>query len=550
MADTWWVDNEAGTPAGPGTQIAPYQTVGQALAVAVTGDTILIVKTDTPYTGAGNYELVFGGPFVGTSWLAPGLVIRGYPDDDWPVIQMNYHLSPWSEWFLQIDDGNDYIAVDQLKFACTDDHADVRPQAFLLYGGVNPMHVRLGCIDTGTEGWYVSNAGFVALDTGGGSGVIDLEISDSWLRGARGVDKGVDCLVRQYGGSATITLRDCVTDGWSNVVGADGGEYTLNVVLHHSTVLNQIEDPGNSVAVFNFGAGLAGTVEFYDAIFAGCDQILRCAGAVGMVITHRNNCYWDCGNLSDGTCVASLESSETWNTVDPGFAAQETCTLCGGLCMLDSDYTPTSDAVCGGGDDGLYIGAIPCTVAPEPPVPADACEVCTLAMVEDYVVRTFDLYLAKPGEALVAVGSIRTGDVKELLETHGVFGPDPSDPSPRLNAFRSGMEIDAEIEAVTYQNIARLLGEDPINIAGGWQINFGFGGLRPLYRVVLEHTFAIGGKMLVVYFHRACIESAFQLPFDSGSWSSMPVTIRAFADWSHDENPYGYSVLGDSVGVS
>jgi len=177
------------------------------------------------------------------------------------------------------------------------------------------------------------------------------------------------------------------------------------------------------------------------------------------------------------------------------------------------------------------------------------CTICNPADSEDYVIRTFDLYIAEPGGPFVSVGAIRVGTIMDEVATHDAFGLPVGDRSPRLFAFRDRVNIEATIDSITYENIARVVAEDPINIPSGWQIPLTWGGLRPVYRVYMEYTFPNGTTQIIMYLFRACIESKMDVEFGD-DWSMIPVVIRAMPSMHFPDYPFGYIRFGDNVGLS
>lgn len=171
---------------------------------------------------------------------------------------------------------------------------------------------------------------------------------------------------------------------------------------------------------------------------------------------------------------------------------------------------------------------------------------CTEEVNPNYTIGTFDLYvLPEGGVTETLIGNITTGGFQftpTIVEHRR--GKDNS-----LDAlFRIGSDyiINFTADEITIANLAIMLNEDTVSVAGGCQIPFTGGRCLPSYYVRLEHDFPCQDKSLNVVFWRAQILNDFTLGFDPGTPSSFPGVIRSLSCESiHAANPFGYLFISE-----
>jgi hypothetical protein len=165
---------------------------------------------------------------------------------------------------------------------------------------------------------------------------------------------------------------------------------------------------------------------------------------------------------------------------------------------------------------------------------------CTEATNPNYTIGTFRLRVREEGAVSdFDVGNITTGNFEytpNVVEHRR--GIDNS-----LDAlFRIGTDytINFTGDEVTAENLAMLLNETMVNVAGGCQIPLTGSRCVKEFGVELTHDFPCQERSLVVTFWRAAILAAFTLNFEAGGNAAFTGAIRALDCSSvHPGAPYG-----------
>ncbi len=168
---------------------------------------------------------------------------------------------------------------------------------------------------------------------------------------------------------------------------------------------------------------------------------------------------------------------------------------------------------------------------------------CTESLNPNYTIGTFQLFAQSEGGSEFNMGNIQTGSFQftpNIVEHRR--GIDNS-----LDAlFKIGSDyiINATGDELTAQNIATLLNEDTITVAGGCKIPLQGDRCLRTYGIRLFHQFPCADKTLEVIFWRAAILADVTFNFDSGANASFPFQIRALSCESiHPAEAFGTIVV-------
>lgn len=147
---TYWVST-TGDDADPGSQAAPFATIGHAFDQVVQGDTVNIINDGVHDALAFGDMLQLMGNFVGTNYTTDfGLRIRGTDSSGNPALTKIKvpAADPTKKYFIRLDYDSNYVSIEGFHFDWSEAEADNQSSTYGILGGREPaLNTRLlGCV--------------------------------------------------------------------------------------------------------------------------------------------------------------------------------------------------------------------------------------------------------------------------------------------------------------------------------------------------------------------------------------------------------------------
>ncbi|MDX1388212.1 MAG: hypothetical protein R3344_03430 [Acidobacteriota bacterium] len=165
---------------------------------------------------------------------------------------------------------------------------------------------------------------------------------------------------------------------------------------------------------------------------------------------------------------------------------------------------------------------------------------CTETVNPNYTAGTFQLFLREEGaSAEFDVGNIDTGGFQF---TPTVLEHRKGTNNSLDSIIRTGSDYTINFTAheITARNLAAMLNESFVEVAGECQVKLTGSRCVPTYGVRLLHDFPCEDKSMEIIFWRAAILVDFTLAFTRDSWAELPGAIRALdCSSQHATEPYG-----------
>lgn len=373
---TYWCNNVTGDDTtGDGSELLPWKSIkGSVNKIAVlldpVGHVLKVVNAGTVYSGVNNYGITIGAAFAGDDYdVRPGLIIEGYPNTSWPILQLNI---PSGNNGFDIGASADYVSIRNLRIT-VGNATNQNPVPFKIEE--TAKHVRIECIDAGTLPNY---AGDCIVASGVGTITLDLEVQCCYCRQSQGIITGDKRFVQLHQCN-TASIKHCVTRESEAPLYFTSGAAIGTIDIENCTLMNF----KHGVSIGNFGGTSTFTVK--NNIFFSGTYVYYCGIAMGGTLTSHNNCFSGltqlCNHATCATCDnVGLGAGDLWDT-NPEFVGGPAWEWLYGL-ILPSNYEPQKTSVLWGSDQGKCMGACKpfeeedciCTKGVPPP-PCDPCDV-------------------------------------------------------------------------------------------------------------------------------------------------------------------------------
>jgi hypothetical protein len=337
---THYVDASA-APGGDGSLAHPFQTIGEGIAIGLSGDTILVA--DGAYVGAGNSNLSFGGR---------DLVVKSANGPANCVIDLQHNSARAF-----------YINSNETAAAAIDGFTIQNGNTVCCYGG--------GAIDVAGASPTISNCVFTGCTSVYGGG-LDLSSSSSEVRNC--VFQGNSA---QYGGGLYVEdesphVHHCLMLA-NHATQLGGGIYARgygHIAVSHCKFLGNQSAGRGGGATIGFGPGQP-PVRFDDCLFAGNSAVdgsaVDCFGGRGDILgvtlafnqaSGTSAIY--CTNAGD----LRFRNSILWSNTSPDGRSATLLDAASILTVTGSDFQGGQGAVSIGSGTSLVWSADDITLPP------------------------------------------------------------------------------------------------------------------------------------------------------------------------------------------